>query len=145
MKSIFCLQRLYIRIVLWLWLLQVLAAACRIFHCGTWTPQLWHTWQGGLSSCGTGLVALRHVGSQFPDQGLNPRPRQCKADSLTSGPLRSPQNVISQRDVLVLPRYSLSISTFEIYTFLMICMRGGRITNPYITLKAETLAMPLII
>ena len=41
-----------------------------------------------LSSCGTqaleraGLVAPWHVGSQFPDQGWNPRPLHWKADSL---------------------------------------------------------------
>ena len=28
-----------------------------------------------------GLVALRHVRYQFPNQGLNPYPLHCKADS----------------------------------------------------------------
>ena len=39
---------------------------------GTWTQQFWRV----------GLVAPRHVGSQFPDQGSNPRPLHWKADSL---------------------------------------------------------------
>ena len=32
-------------------------------------------------SQGKGLVALRHVGSEFLDQGLNLHPLPCKADS----------------------------------------------------------------
>ena len=36
---------------------------------------------GGLSSCTGGLVAPWHAGSQFPDQGSNPSPLHCKADS----------------------------------------------------------------
>ena len=39
----------------------LLRRGCRVFPCGAWTLQLWHT----------GLLALRHVGSKFPDQGLN--------------------------------------------------------------------------
>ena len=58
---------------------------------------LWLHWvfvavRGLVSSCGvqvfslqlwrTGLAVPRHVGSQFPDQGSNPRPRHWKVDSL---------------------------------------------------------------
>ena len=39
--------------------------------CSTQTPYLW----------GTGLVAPWHVGSYSPNQGWNPSPRHCKADS----------------------------------------------------------------
>ena len=35
-----------------------------------------------LNSCGAGLVAPQHVGSQFPHQGSNQRPLHCKAYSL---------------------------------------------------------------
>ena len=33
-----------------------------------------------------GLIAPRHVGSQFPDQGLNLHPLHWKVDSFTTGP-----------------------------------------------------------
>ena len=49
------------------------------------TPWLWHTGSGALrlpSLQQVGLVAQRHVGSQFPDQGSNPGPPHCKAHSL---------------------------------------------------------------
>ena len=75
-------------------------AACGLFvaarrlvsSCGMWVPE--HV---GSVVCGTqalqlrraaqqlwhmGLVAPWHVGSQFPDQGLNLRPLHCKVDSL---------------------------------------------------------------
>ena len=35
----------------------------------------------GLYNCGSGLVALQHVGSQFPDQGSSSCPLNCKVDS----------------------------------------------------------------
>ena len=52
------------------WALQF--AACGLSSGGTQVQQLWRA----------GLVAPRHVGSQFPDQGSNPHPLHCKADSL---------------------------------------------------------------
>ena len=39
--------------------------------CGAWAQQLQHR----------GLAASRHVGSQFPKQGLNSNPRHCRADT----------------------------------------------------------------
>ena len=53
----------------------VLVAVSRIFHCGKQALQLW---------C-AGLVALWHVGSQFPDQVLNLCPLHSMADSLPLG------------------------------------------------------------
>ena len=40
-----------------------------------------HLGASGLSCGMAGLVALWHVGSQFPDQGSNLRPLHSKADS----------------------------------------------------------------
>ena len=53
--------------LIFIWLPWVLVAACRIFVAAHRLP--------------TGLVTLRHVGSQFPDQLLNPSPLHCIADS----------------------------------------------------------------
>ena len=52
------------------WALQF--AAHRLSSSGARTQQLWRV----------GLVAPQHVGSQFPDKGLNPHPLHWKADSL---------------------------------------------------------------
>ena len=66
---------------------------------GAWALQLWHAGSRAHGLCSlqhtgsslgaralqlwyTGLVAPQHVRSQFPDQGSNPRPLHCKADSL---------------------------------------------------------------
>ena len=53
------------------WLSWVLVAAsrifimsCGVFCCSVWAQSLWRT----------GLAALQHVGSEFPNQGLNPCP-----------------------------------------------------------------------
>ena len=64
---------------LFIWLRRVLVVARGIFmaargllsSCSTRAQQLWRV----------GLVALQHVGSQFPDQGSNPRPLHWKVDS----------------------------------------------------------------
>ena len=63
----------------------VLVAVSRIFHCGKQAFQLW---------C-AGLVALRHVGSQFPDQVLNLCPQHSMADSLPLGHQESPPAMCS--------------------------------------------------
>ena len=44
---------------------------------GVWTVQC-----GGSEAAVCGLVAPRHVGSQFPNKGSNPCPSHCKVDSL---------------------------------------------------------------
>ena len=55
----------------------------------------------GLPSCGTrapqctGVVALRHLGSQFPDQGSNPRPPALEGRLLTTGPPGKSQQMSS--------------------------------------------------
>ena len=70
-----------------IWLSQLLVAAGGIFVA---TRGIFSFGVGGLlSSCGvdsrvlwhTGLVARQHVGSQFPDQGLNPCTLQWKANA----------------------------------------------------------------
>ena len=57
----------------WFLLLQSVGSRAR-------AQQLWHM----------GLVALRHVGSQFPDQGSNLCPLRWQADSLPLGHQGSP-------------------------------------------------------
>ena len=42
------------------------------------------------------LVTLRHVESQFPDQGLNPYPLHCKADSEPLDHQEGPQEFITE-------------------------------------------------
>ena len=49
-----------------------------------WAQQLWHV----------GLVALWHVGSQFPNQGSNPCPLHWKVDSLPLDHQRSPLTMV---------------------------------------------------
>ena len=51
-------------LALWLWRAGSVVAVCGLSSCGVWAQQLQST----------GLVAPRHVESQFPDQGLNPCP-----------------------------------------------------------------------
>ena len=51
---------------------------CDVLCCVTWRLSL------GTQTCQLqclGLVALKHVRSQLPDQGLNPHPLHCKAGS----------------------------------------------------------------
>ena len=86
------------------WALQLWCAGsracglCSLWHTGSLVEaraqKLWHT----------GLVSLRHVGSQFPDQGSNPRPLNCKADSLPLDHQGSPFYRILSRTVLKLTR-----------------------------------------
>ena len=54
------------------------------------------------------LVALWHVGSQFPDQGLNLCPQCCKADSYPLDHQGRPPN-----SVLLISQFSLSV-TFDV-------------------------------
>ena len=49
---------------LFIWLPLVLGTSCRICRCSVQTLWLWLT----------GLLAPRHVGYEFPDQGLTPHP-----------------------------------------------------------------------
>ena len=72
---------------------RILIAALRNRHCVMWDLSLWHIdtllAARGLSGCGpwaqrlwlVGSVALQHVKSQFPTQGLSPCPQHCKVDS----------------------------------------------------------------
>ena len=67
----------FVLVFIYFWLHWVLVVARGVFiaahgllsSCGVWTPE--HM----------GLAALWHVGSQFPNQGSNPRPLHWKADS----------------------------------------------------------------
>ena len=107
----------YLFIYFYFWLHQVFVVACGIFiaacgiffccaralPCNTWASlQLWRAGFSlvvahGLQSAWAqqlwhaGLVALWHVGSQFPDQGSNPHPLHWKADSLPLDHQGSPQ------------------------------------------------------
>ena len=72
--------------------------------CDVLALQLWHMGSRarGLCSCGSraqqlrrrGLVALQHVGSQFPDQGSNPNPLHWKVDSQPLDHQGSPSHLI---------------------------------------------------
>ena len=66
---------------LFTWLHGVPVVVCRL-SC-TRTLQLWCSGSGHMGSAVLthGFVPLRHVGSQFPEQGSKPHPRHCKADS----------------------------------------------------------------
>ena len=88
---------------LFIWLHQVFVAACGIFRYNAWTLYLQHMAPEYVGSSNFGIeilavacglwsaqaqelqhmifVALRHVGSYFPDQGLNPSAPPFKADS----------------------------------------------------------------
>ena len=60
------------------WLCLVLVVACGIFPCGTMQSL---PWGPGAQSLCTGLLTPGHVGSKFPDQGLNLHLPHWKADS----------------------------------------------------------------
>ena len=76
-----CILFLKKNIYLFIWLRQVFVGSCRIFSCnidsscGTWAP----TRTNSISALS--LVALQHVGSQFPDQGRNPASPALQGDS----------------------------------------------------------------
>ena len=61
--------------------------------CDARALQLWHA----------GLVAPRHVGSQFPNQGSNPSPLHWKVDSLPLNHRGSPLNFIIDNECCQLP------------------------------------------
>ena len=65
------------KIYLFIWLHHILIVACGICPCGTQAPELWYM----RAPKHSGLNAPQHVGFQFPNQGLNPNPLHCKADS----------------------------------------------------------------
>ena len=83
------IKKIYVYIYIYIYLFIYLAVS-GLSH-GTGELSVWCTDSRaqGLSSCGTqalqfwhlGLVALKHVGSQFPGQESNPRPLHWKVDS----------------------------------------------------------------
>ena len=65
-----------------IWLHRVLFAACDIFLASHGIFLLWYRDQSAWaqSFCRVGLAAAQKVSSEFPDQGLNPRPLHCGPD-----------------------------------------------------------------
>ena len=73
LKKIVCIYYLFGCIVV-VEALGIFLAPCGIFCCTADSLVV----ACGLNSCGVSLVALRHVGSQFPDQGSNPHPLRAR-------------------------------------------------------------------
>ena len=74
----------YLLLSLFIWLHPVLIAALGAFpSLGGFSlqPRDSPVVALGLSSCGLEAQLSHHAVSQFPDQGSNPHPLRCKADS----------------------------------------------------------------